>query len=136
MERSYWTDRSSFAIEEALEPFFQDALDRGYRPYRDGDFDLAFGLCNGRNRQIDFYHRGGATRRRGPLLEVLLADSDKYIRLGPYFGLEESACVVVNGYDDAREVCYNWLDGVDLAPLLAGTQFLKRTDLSELLVAN
>ena len=76
----------------------------------------------------------GRREWRDPLLEVLLVDSGRCIRLGPYFGLEESACVVINGYDDARKVCQVWLDGADIASVVAGASFLNRRDLSKLQV--
>lgn len=133
MERVYWTDRSSFPIEKTLELFFQNVMSRGYRPYRDGDFSLAFGVCNGLNRQVDFLHRGyGRIGYRDPLLEVILVDADKYLRLGPFFGLRESTCVVVIGYNGARNVCHNWLDGKSVETVLASAEFLDRSDLSEL----
>lgn len=65
MERLYWTDRSSFPLEEELEPLFNAALSQGYRPYRDvfdghvassgfgiqGDRREAYYIRRGRGRQ-------------------------------------------------------------------------------------
>jgi hypothetical protein len=133
VDRVYWTDRTSFSIEEGLERFFTDALNQGYRSYRDGDFSGAFGVSDGSARQVDFVHRGRGRRGWvGPLLEVLLGDAETTIRLGPRFGLEETACVVVNGYEAARQVCNRWLGGADVIRV---TDFLNRRDLSPLKLA-
>lgn len=133
MERVYWPEPDECPIEESLEPLIRDAFDRGYRPYRDGDFLGAFGVSNGKARQIDFFHRGrGRPEWRGPLLEVLLINADDCIRLGPYFGLGESACVVVNGCDAAMEVCRVWLSGDSVESVLASTDFMNRQGLAVL----
>ena len=133
MERVYWTEPDRCPVDSALEPLILDAFERGYHPYRDGDFLGAFGVSNGATRQVDFIHRGRGRRGwRGPLLEVLLVDANVCYRLGPCFGLKESACVVVNGCEAAIQVCRSWLDGDAVESVIATTEFMNRRDLSVL----
>ena len=128
-ERVFWSESEVWPIEEVLEPLIRDAFRRGYLPYRDGDFSLAFGIADGTNRQVDFSNRGrGRVEWERPLLEVHHVESNSCVRLGPFFGLEDSACIVVRGCDAAIEVCRVWLDGGSVESVLDATEFMNRRD--------
>lgn len=132
MERVYWDNGHGFPVEADLEPYLQNFLRRGYQPYRNGDFSLAFGVSNGLSRQIDFMHRGRGRAGWPVCWEVLIYDSGTRIRLGPCFGLGESACIVVSGYDAVEQVANAWLGGSDLATLPATVDFYDRIGMTRL----
>lgn len=135
MDRLYWTDSKSFSISEDLELLFHDAVRRGYRPFRElPDFSNAYGVANDKNTKSTFFiHRGrGQPGRPHPLLEVLLYQGDRGIRLGTYFGLREHTCIVVAGHCSAQTVWNCWLEGSDILIVLNSAIFFNRIDMSQL----
>lgn len=130
MERLYWINPASFLIEKELEPFFEEALTQGYHPFRnaiDGKMIMSgFGVSAG-HREAFFINRGRDCRgSRGLLWEVLLRDAERWIRLGPFFGLHDHACIVVSGIEAIRVVCFCYLAGGDTNEVTSIAEFINR----------
>ena len=135
MERLFWTDRNCVPVDEELVPMFQEASERGYRPFLefyDGHILLGgFGI-QGDRREAFFVWRGRGWRgRRGTLWEVLLYDAGT-IRLGPYFELPEHTCVVVCGIEAVSSVSNCWLDGGEVADVINASRFFNRGNMEAL----
>ena len=136
MEKRFWSESESLPIEKDLESLFQDAVNRGYKPYID-DTGLSgsFGVSNdGSTRDTFFIFRGHGPvgETRCPLLEVRLYEGDHLVQLGPIFGYEESTCVVIAGYSSAQTVWNSWLEGSDISFVLNSVTFFNRMDMTRL----
>lgn len=73
-------------------------------------------LSQGR-KIVDFVMRGRTC------WEVRLANENGWIRLGPFFVLPETACVIVDGLDQIALVGRIWLEHTDLDRLLDEVTF-------------
>ncbi len=136
MEKRFWSESESLPIEKDLESLFQDAVNQGYKPYiDDAGLSGSFGVSNdGSTRDTLFIFRGHGPvgETRCPLLEVRLYEEDQSVRLGSFFGHEESACVVVTGYSSAQTVWNYWLEGSDISFVLNSVTFFNRMDMTRL----
>jgi hypothetical protein len=81
-------------------------------------------------RIVEFVLRG-RLKRGGPFCwEVILFYPGSNTRLGPYFGLKDTTCVVMSGVDDIATITEGWLDGGTVDTFLDKVIFWNKHDTS------
>jgi hypothetical protein len=105
------------SLEIALVAFFDQMIASGATILANSTW-MSFAISRG-TRTVEFVRRGRH------YWEVLLADGHG-IRLGPIFGIGDSACVVVNGTAEARTVAEHWIDGSSIETLVKLVAFYDR----------
>lgn len=90
-----------------------------------------------RLRRVDFVLRGHSRKLNGqqfnnrePLWEVCPSDNGRMHRLGPLFGIGDTACVVITGISDIAAVTKRWLDGDTIADTVKGVSCWDRSEMS------
>ena len=110
-------------LHNAMLRFFNATYDVGFKPFvNNSHSEIGFGTT--REHDARFVLRGG----HGKHWEPWLTDSNAPVRLGPTWGLPESACMVFIEFDDITTFCLRWLDGDSLAASLAEIPIYSKRD--------
>jgi len=101
-------------FDSGLVDLFNELTALGVSVHADSNWSL-FGFARD-FRSIDYIRRGrtrvavcGATMNRETYWEVWPVSDGKDDRLGPYFGLDDCACIVVCGLTSIRTATIRWL---------------------------
>lgn len=86
----------------------------------------SFFLIRRDDRIVDFIWRGRLRRGKPECWEVHLSSNGKETLLGRVFGIGDYACVVTAELDRIRTVTMMWLNGDDLASIIAVVPFWDR----------
>jgi hypothetical protein len=100
----------------------ETAYAAGYSAYVN-ESETLIGFGDPQRRAVEYVLRSSGDR----YWEPLLADHGNGIRLGPIFGLSESASVVFEGFGDLTTFTMRWLRGVPLENAIEGLSVFDRT---------
>lgn len=116
-----------------LVDLFNELTAMGVSVHADSHWSL-FGFQRG-TRSIDFAQRGrtrsgvgGLTMNRETYWEVWPLCDGRSDRLGPYFGLDDCACIVIFGLVSIRKATIRWLDHKTLPETIADIECWNRAN--------
>ena len=110
-------------LHNAMLRFFTATYDAGLKPFVTNNHS-EIGFAVAREHDARFVLRGG----HGNHWEPLLTDCNAAVRLGPFWALPESTCIVFIDFDDITTFCLRWFGGDSLSASLAGVPVYAKRD--------